>query len=199
MGQVQVRSTFMALSRSQQMSRIRGRDTHPEILLRVALREAGLDCSEQESTPVGRPDLVVNEPPVAIFIDGCFWHGCPEHYVRPRSREDFWAGKLRGNVERDQRQTAALEQLGWRVVRVWEHEVFECPEDVVRRILVATKPRRPPRRRSWRVVEVEVLDKATDLERQYLVDLRNVRLRKTRDRVRSTKKWRRRGVAPRSI
>lgn len=189
----------MALSRSQQMSRIRGRDTHPEILLRAALREAGLDCSEQASTPVGRPDLVVDEPPVAIFIDGCFWHGCPEHYVRPRSREDFWAGKLRSNVERDQRQTAALEQSGWRVVRVWEHEVFECPEDVVRRILVATKPRRPPRRRSWRVVEVEVLDKATDLERQYLVDLRNVRLRKTRDRVRSTKKWRRRGVAPRSI
>lgn len=189
----------MALSRSQQMSRIRGRDTGPEIQLRAALRKAGLACLEQASTPVGRPDLVVDEPPIAIFIDGCFWHGCPEHYVRPRSQGDFWAGKLRRNVERDQRQTVALEQAGWRVVRVWEHEVFECLVDVVRRILVATKPRRPRRRRSWRVMEVEVLNEATDLERQYLVDLRDAKLRKTRDRVRSTKKWRRRGEAHRRM
>ena len=72
----------MALTRSEQMSRIRGRDTEPEILLRRALKKG------RTGLKIGRirPDLVLQRPRrVAIFIDGCFWHGCPDHYVKPRS------------------------------------------------------------------------------------------------------------------
>lgn len=181
----------MPLTRSEQMSRIKGRDTAPELMLREALITAGVLLDEPRSAPVGRPDLVVSRPLVAIFIDGCFWHGCPEHYVRPRSRTDFWAAKLHGNVDRDRRQTLALEAAGWRVVRVWEHEIFENLPAVVKRVVAATGPRRPARRRAWRADRVELLDPATDLERQYLVDLRNPDIRVIRDRQRTTTKWRR--------
>ena len=63
---------------------------------------------------------------VAVFLDGCFWHGCPEHTRPPRTNEEWWAAKLRGNVVRDRETDARLEAAGWRVVRVWEHE----PADV---------------------------------------------------------------------
>lgn len=115
----------MALSRSQQMSRIRGRNTGPELALRKALWAAGMRYRLHVRTPHGRPDIVFPGRTVAVFIDGCFWHGCPLHYVRPRSREAFWATKLHQNIQRDRRQTAGLESAGWRVVRVWEHEVAD--------------------------------------------------------------------------
>ena len=182
----------MALTRSEQMARIKGRNTQPELVLRRALAAEGVRLATPGPAPVGRPDLVLARPMVAVFIDGCFWHGCPEHYVRPRSRGEFWSAKLRGNVDRDRRQTLALEEAGWRVVRIWEHEVFECLENVVARVLAAQGPRRPARRTSWRVDQVELVDAATDLELQHLVDLRDADRRETRERVRSTAKWRRR-------
>ena len=75
------------------------------------------------ATPAGRPDIVFPGARVAVFIDGCFWHGCPDHYVRPRSSEEFWSKKLAENCRRDSVQTKRLEDIGWRVCRVWEHEV----------------------------------------------------------------------------
>ena len=105
--------------RSRMMSRIRGRNTRPERRLRQALWAAGLRYRKHAKTPVGRPDLVFVGPRVAVFVDGCFWHGCPRHYVRPRSRTDFWSRKLRENVDRDRRQTLELHVRGWTVVRIW--------------------------------------------------------------------------------
>lgn len=113
----------MTLNRSQQMSRIRGKNTLPERLLRSALWAAGLRYRLHVRIIDFYPDVVFLCKKVAVFIDGCFWHGCPVHYVRPRTRESFWANKLVENVERDRRQTLTLESNGWRVVRVWEHEV----------------------------------------------------------------------------
>jgi DNA mismatch endonuclease (patch repair protein) len=74
-----------------------------------------------------RPDLVLRRGSnrVAVFVDGCFWHGCPDHYVRPRSGGEFWSKKLRENTARDSRQTVTLKSDGWVVVRLWEHEVAE--------------------------------------------------------------------------
>ena len=66
-------------------------------------------------------DIVFPRRRVAVFVDGCFWHGCPQHGRLPRANSHYWTKKLSGNVERDQRTTAALERDGWRVVRVWEH------------------------------------------------------------------------------
>jgi len=78
-----------------------------------------------------RPDITFTRRRVAVFVDGCFWHGCPEHQRKPRSNVDYWKPKLDANVARDRRVDAALLAAGWRVVRVWEHE---DPADAAARI-----------------------------------------------------------------
>jgi DNA mismatch endonuclease (patch repair protein) len=146
----------MTLSRSEQMSRVRGKHTEPERLLRAALWAAGMRYRLHARTPVGRPDLVFCGPKVAVFIDGCFWHGCPLHYARPRSREEFWATKLKTNVDRDARQSAALASAGWRVVRLWEHEVVEDLAGCVCRVEGTTKGKSDEWLAQLRVVRVVV-------------------------------------------
>src|SRR5215211_8176900 len=105
------------------MARVKGKNTSPERILRSALWRNGLRYRLDYKVPAGRPDIVFPGPKVAVFVDGCFWHGCPAHYSRPRSQQEFWSEKLAANVERDRRQTLELESRGWRVVRVWEHEI----------------------------------------------------------------------------
>ncbi len=107
------------------MSRIRGSDTSPELELRRALDELGVAYGTHGRTPFGRPDLVFPDAQVAVFIDGCFWHGCPFHYVRPKSRSDFWSEKLTRNLARDAGQSDALDRGGWKPVRVWEHDIVQ--------------------------------------------------------------------------
>jgi DNA mismatch endonuclease (patch repair protein) len=182
----------MGLTRSEQMSRIRGRNTSPERLLRGRLWKLGHRYRLHSRTEVGSPDIVFVRKRVAVFIDGCFWHGCPEHYVRPRSSSDFWARKLRENVDRDRRQTIELERLGWRVVRVWEHQVFEALDSAAAIVIAALTQPRWSAPASWRVVGVELLDETTDLERRHLEDFTGRRAGRVVDQKRSTRKWKNR-------
>lgn len=124
---------------------------------------------------------------VAILVDGCFWHGCPEHYVRPRSRNDFWDRKLRENVDRDRRQTLRLESESWTVLRFWEHEIVEAPERVVAEICRRLTSRRRSRP-SWRVVHVDWVDAEAGVERRELEDLRNANRKRVEERKRTTRK-----------
>ncbi|MGJ4880282.1 very short patch repair endonuclease [Bradyrhizobium sp. HKCCYLRH1065] len=153
------------------MSRIRAKHTKPEKLLRSALWAAGLRYRLHFKTPFGRPDIVFPGRKVAVFVDGCFWHGCPDHYVRPRSRDEFWAAKLRENVERDRRQTAALELSGWRVVRIWEHQVLEGAPSIVDIINSALYASSWNPSRALRVIEVRPVE-ATNVELWNFIDLR---------------------------
>lgn len=105
------------------MAKIRGRDTAPEMLLRRALWHRGFRFRVHFRVAGARPDIVFTSRKLAIFIDGCFWHGCPQHYVMPRTRPKFWSEKLETNTKRDRKQTVALIESGWRVLRFWEHEV----------------------------------------------------------------------------
>jgi DNA mismatch endonuclease (patch repair protein) len=181
----------MGLSRSEQMARIRGRDTTPELVLRRLLWRAGLRYRLHATTPAGRPDIIFPGARVAVFVDGCFWHGCPDHYVRPRSSCDFWSRKLIENCRRDGTQTKQLEALGWRVCRVWEHEVFEAADKAVQRVrsAVISSRWRPPV--SWRVTRVVEIDPGLDRERRYLQDLRDSQRNRTITQRRSTRKWKR--------
>jgi DNA mismatch endonuclease (patch repair protein) len=70
-----------------------------------------------------RPDFVFRERRVAVFVDGCFWHACPRHGTKPKGNAAFWRAKFRGNIARDRRDTRNLRRSGWRVVRLWEHEL----------------------------------------------------------------------------
>lgn len=88
-----------------------------------------------------RADLVFGPARVAVFIDGCFWHGCPEHGNRPQTNEQWWADKLERNRQRDRDTDTRLQAAGWQVLRVWEHEE---PQDAARRVIAAAEARTPP-------------------------------------------------------
>ncbi len=121
------------LTKSEQMARVRSKDTAPELVLRRALWSAGLRYRLGQRLP-GSPDLAFVGPRIAVFVDGCFWHGCPEHYTRPVRNSDFWAKKLERNVRRDRQADESLRSMGWTSIRVWEHEIVEDVGEVVLRI-----------------------------------------------------------------
>jgi DNA mismatch endonuclease (patch repair protein) len=111
------------------MAAIRRADTKPEVALRSALHRAGLRFRKDLRLDAGgikpRPDVVFTKQRVAVFVDGCFWHSCPEHGREPRVNTDYWTPKLMRNRERDRTQTRALSAHGWTVVRLWEHQPLE--------------------------------------------------------------------------
>jgi DNA mismatch endonuclease (patch repair protein) len=121
------------------------RDTQPELALRSALHRAGLryrvDYRVGKGRSAPRPDIAFPRLRIAIFVDGCFWHQCPEHGVMPKSNQTFWEPKLRANVARDVRQTQRLQNEGWLVIRVWEHEQTEA---AAARIQTVVAGRRQP-------------------------------------------------------
>ncbi|MCW3493892.1 very short patch repair endonuclease [Microbacterium sp. SSM24] len=113
--------------RRRNMQANRRRDTTPEMALRRALHKEGLRyrCDLPISLPEGvraRPDIVFTRRKVAVFVDGCFWHGCPLHGTRPVTNAEYWSAKISGNIRRDQMQTRALRNAGWAVIRISEHE-----------------------------------------------------------------------------
>jgi len=120
--------------RSLTMSRIKGSNTGPELRLRKALWAAGLRYRLKYKLP-GKPDLVMVSARLAVFVDGCFWHGCPDHGVRPADNSDYWNEKIEGNIRRDERINSQLRKLSWTVMRLWEHEVRNELPRVVDQIL----------------------------------------------------------------
>ena len=110
-----------AATRSRMMSGIRGKNTSPELTLRQGLHARGLRYRLHVKTLPGKPDLVLPRFRAVILIHGCFWHGHHCRYFKvPQTRTEFWMGKINQNRARDQRDIAALQALGWRVLVVWE-------------------------------------------------------------------------------
>jgi DNA mismatch endonuclease (patch repair protein) len=116
-----VADTLSPTERSALMSRIRGTDTGPELVVRSALHRAGFRFRVHTKGLPGRPDIVLARHGVVIFIHGCFWHrhGCTLS-SEPATRRRFWQAKFDANVARDARNARALRRLGWRVLTVWE-------------------------------------------------------------------------------
>lgn len=139
------------IGRSELMSRIRSRDTGPELRLRQALWSAGLRYRVSMRIERIAPDVVFVGPKVCVFVDGCFWHGCPIHYRPPRKASEFWATKLGNNVARDIKQIRVLESAGWRVVRLLEHDVNDAVDNCVARVRAALSGE-PNRAVDWRVI-----------------------------------------------
>jgi DNA mismatch endonuclease (patch repair protein) len=114
-------------TRSRMMSGIRGKNTNPELVVRKHLHGAGFRFRLHDRSLPGAPDIVLPKYRAAVQVRGCFWHqhhGCKYAYM-PKSNIEFWSEKLRGNVERDARNDAALTELGWRVFVVWECDTSE--------------------------------------------------------------------------
>jgi DNA mismatch endonuclease Vsr len=120
----------------------RSLDTKPEQALRSLLHRRGFRFRKHSrSIPslACKPDVVFPRERVAVFVDGCFWHGCPAHGRIPRQNGDWWALKLARNRERDERNTVLLEEAGWLVIRAWSHEP---PEEVATKVAAAVQARR---------------------------------------------------------
>ena len=119
--------------RSWNMSRIRGKDTKPEMLLRSLLHRAGFRFRLHYPKLSGKPDIVLPKHRTAIFVHGCYWHrhpGCPKA-TTPSTNTDFWHEKFAGTVERDRKNVSEIESQGWKVITVWECELEKNPQEVL--------------------------------------------------------------------
>lgn len=112
-------------TRKRVMTSIHSSDTKPELLLRRSLWAHGLRYRKSYRVEGVRVDIAFPGRKLAIFVDGCFWHGCPDHYREPPRNKEYWQPKVERNRARDLRNTKALESAGWTVLRVWEHEILE--------------------------------------------------------------------------
>jgi DNA mismatch endonuclease (patch repair protein) len=121
------------------MRAVRRRDTAPEVALRKALHKRGLRYRVDVPVIAGsrrRADVVFPRARIAVFVDGCFWHSCPQHATTPKTNREWWEEKLAANVARDRATDHQLAQEGWQVIRVWAHEEADtAAEAVVRQYL----------------------------------------------------------------
>lgn len=121
--------------RSQIMSSIRGKDTRPEIILRQLVLSAGYRYRKNYRIGNKTIDLAFTKKRIAVMVDGCFWHGCPYCYRKPKSNKIYWNEKLRANKLRDKRANLEIRGAGWTVMRIWEHEINRNPQVAVRRLI----------------------------------------------------------------
>jgi len=126
----------VSASRSRMMSKIRGKHNHTtEAALRMALVRSGVRGWEMHPTPIqGRPDFVFRRKRLVVFVDGCFWHGCPMCGHIPRTRSSFWGLKISRNRRRDRTTSDVLRAAGWIVLRFWEHQLRKRIDEVVEKI-----------------------------------------------------------------
>lgn len=125
---------FTKKKRSEIMRSVRTQDTAPELRLRRALWKKGLRYRTRTRIEGAKPDIAFLLKRVLVFVDGCFWHGCPRHYTKPVENAAFWSAKIEKNRARDVRNNQSLEALGWKVLRFWECEVEKELDHVVNRI-----------------------------------------------------------------
>lgn len=115
---------FSGLTRSQLMSRIRARgNARTELAFASLLKSIGIKGWRRHQPILGTPDFSFKQPRLCIFIDGCFWHGCPLHSTHVLKQSPLWQAKIYANRRRDKNVSRELRKNGWRVLRIWEHEL----------------------------------------------------------------------------
>ena len=126
---------FDKAKRSEVMSRIRGRGNRDtEVLLAKLMRRNGIVGWRRHQAVLGKPDFVFWAARLAVFVDGCFWHGCPKHCQMPATNQVFWHQKLGANKARDRSVSRLLRQKGWHIVRIWECQLANKPKACIGRI-----------------------------------------------------------------
>jgi DNA mismatch endonuclease (patch repair protein) len=114
---------FSKKKRSDIMSKVRSKETGIEIKLRKELWKAGYRYRKNVSGYFGKPDILLKKYKAVIFIDSCFWHGCKKHGSTPQTRKKFWKEKIERNKERDKEVSKHYKKIGWKIVRIWEHDI----------------------------------------------------------------------------
>ncbi len=126
---------FSKKKRSEIMSKIRSKDTKIEIIFRKALWNEGFRYRKNSVGYFGKPDMVLKKYKTVIFTDSCFWHNCPYHGYLPKSNLRYWRKKINRNKERDKEVDRHYKKIGWKVLRVWEHEIKKDPEKAVGKVV----------------------------------------------------------------
>ena len=126
---------FSKKKRSEVMSRVRAKETGLEIKFRKALWKEGFRYRKNVRKYFGTPDIVLKKYKVVIFIDSCFWHGCKKHGTRPKTRKSFWKKKIERNIERDREVSKHYRKIGWRIIRIWEHEIKKDADAVIEKTI----------------------------------------------------------------
>ena len=116
--------TFSKAERSRIMASVKSRNSKSTELRFISIiNDKGITCWRRNYMLTGRPDFVFPHLKIAVFLDGCFWHGCPSHCRMPSSNINYWNKKIDKNKIRDKKITKALKMKGWKVIRIWEHEI----------------------------------------------------------------------------
>ena len=127
---------FTVAERSARMSRIRGRgNASTEGRMVTMFRKARITGWRRHASLLGKPDFTFPREKVVVFVDGCFWHGCPKHFKAPVGNAEFWSVKIAANLKRDQAVNRQLRKQGWKVVRIWEHSLRARNSDATLRLI----------------------------------------------------------------
>jgi DNA mismatch endonuclease (patch repair protein) len=120
--------------RSEVMRAVKSRDSKIEVAFRKSLWKLGFRYRKNASNYFGKPDIVLKKHKAVIFVDSCFWHGCPEHLRMPSSNRDYWVKKIEKNKSRDLAVNKHYRDNGWTVLRIWEHDLVEDLESAVKSV-----------------------------------------------------------------
>jgi DNA mismatch endonuclease (patch repair protein) len=126
---------FSKKKRSEIMSKVRNKDSKIEVKFRKRLWQAGFRYSKNSTKYFGKPDLVLLKYKTVIFIDSCFWHGCKKHGSIPQTRKKFWETKIGRNKQRDKEVDKYYKKLGWKIIRIWEHNLKKYSEKEFNRMV----------------------------------------------------------------
>lgn len=125
---------FSKKKRSEIMSKVRNKDSKIEIEFRKKLWKAGFRYRKNSTKYFGKPDILLKKYKTVIFIDSCFWHGCKKHCILPVSNKKFWKDKIDGNIKRDREVSKYYKIVGWKVFRIWEHEMIKNVDKTINKI-----------------------------------------------------------------
>ncbi len=121
--------------RSEIMSKVKSKDSKIEIDFRKAIWRAGLRYRKNPPKYFGKPDLVLKKYKTVIFVDSCFWHGCKKHCRLPATRKKYWTEKIERNRKRDQEVNCYYRKIGWKIIRVWEHEIKNSLKETIKKVI----------------------------------------------------------------
>ncbi len=126
--------TVSKKKRSEIMGTVRSKDTKMEIAFRKAIWRKGFRYSKNSSKYFGKPDIVLKKYKTVIFLDSCFWHGCKKHCRIPIARKKYWTEKIERNKQRDKEVNSYYKKVGWKIIRVWEHDIKRNLEKIIKSI-----------------------------------------------------------------
>lgn len=125
---------FSRRKRSLIMGAIRGKDTLLETEFRKRLSRAGLKFGKNAIRFPGKPDIIFRKKKLVVFLDGCFWHGCKKHFKIPKTNSFFWRSKIGKNMQRDIKINKFYKNMGWKVLRFWQHDIEKKPDILIGKI-----------------------------------------------------------------